>query len=141
MSPRVAFIGFGEAGQAMADGLRQEEASLKEGVSQIAAWDILFPGPAGAKLVEAANKSGVRVATSAADAVQDAELVIAAVTAASSLEAAQSVAAHLQGRPISTSIRSRPAASRRPRNCWRTARAISMSRSSLRSIPCGTSRR
>jgi 3-hydroxyisobutyrate dehydrogenase-like beta-hydroxyacid dehydrogenase len=88
MSPRIAFIGFGEAGQAMAEGLRED------GVAQIAAWDILFPDAA-----EAANGAGVRVASSAADAVKDAELVIAAVTAASSLEAAQSVAAHLRGRP------------------------------------------
>jgi 3-hydroxyisobutyrate dehydrogenase-like beta-hydroxyacid dehydrogenase len=39
MSPRIAFIGFGEAGQAMAAGLREE------GVADIAAWDILFPEP------------------------------------------------------------------------------------------------
>ena len=42
MSPRIAFIGFGEAGQAMAAGLRED------GVSEIAAWDILFPLPEGA---------------------------------------------------------------------------------------------
>jgi 3-hydroxyisobutyrate dehydrogenase-like beta-hydroxyacid dehydrogenase len=91
MSPRISFIGFGEAGQAMAEGLRDE------GVSQIAAWDILFPNAAGAKLVETATKAGIRVASSAADAVRDAEIVIAAVTAASSSEAAQSVSAHLKG--------------------------------------------
>jgi 3-hydroxyisobutyrate dehydrogenase-like beta-hydroxyacid dehydrogenase len=89
MSPRIAFIGFGEAGQAMAAGLRDE------GVARIAAWDILFPEPSGAKLIEAANAIGVRAASSAADAVQDADIVIAAVTAASSQEAAQSVAGHL----------------------------------------------
>jgi 3-hydroxyisobutyrate dehydrogenase-like beta-hydroxyacid dehydrogenase len=105
MSPRISFIGFGEAGQAMAEGLRQE-ALLKEGVSQIAAWDILFPGPAGAKLVEAANKAGVRVASSAEDAMRDAEIVIAAVTAASSFEAAQSVTAYLQGRPLYLDVNS-----------------------------------
>lgn len=100
MSPRIAFIGFGEAGQAMAEGLRDE------GVAQIAAWDILFPDAAGIRLVEAANKAGVRVATSAADAVKDAELVIAAVTAASSSDAAQSVAAHLKGRPFYLDVNS-----------------------------------
>jgi 3-hydroxyisobutyrate dehydrogenase-like beta-hydroxyacid dehydrogenase len=93
MSPRICFIGFGEAGQAMAEGMRDE------GITQIAAWDILFPDAAGAKLIEAANRAGVRVASSAADAVKDAELVIAAVTAASSLEAAQSVGAHMRGQP------------------------------------------
>jgi 3-hydroxyisobutyrate dehydrogenase-like beta-hydroxyacid dehydrogenase len=100
MSPRICFIGFGEAGQAMAAGLREE------GVADIAAWDILFPDRAGAKLVEAANRTGVRVATSAADAVRDAEIVIAAVTAASSAEAAQSVAGHLQGEPFYLDVNS-----------------------------------
>lgn len=115
MSPRLALIGFGEAGQAMAEGMLQEsmlqESMLQEGmhgegVSQIAAWDILFPGPAGAKLVEAANKAGVRVASSAADAVRDSEIVIAAVTAASSLEAAHSIAGHLHGSPFYLDVNS-----------------------------------
>jgi 3-hydroxyisobutyrate dehydrogenase-like beta-hydroxyacid dehydrogenase len=100
MSPRIAFIGFGEAGQAMAAGLRED------GVSQIAAWDILFPESAGAKLVKTANAIGVRVASFAADAVRDADVVIAAVTAASSAEAAQSVAAHLKGKPLYLDVNS-----------------------------------
>lgn len=100
MTPRLALIGFGEAGQAIAAGLRED------GVSQIAAWDILFPDPTGAKLVEAAQKSGVRVASSAATAVRDTEMVIAAVTAASSYEAAQSVALHLPGRPFYLDVNS-----------------------------------
>ena len=36
-TPRLCFIGFGEAGQAIASGLRDA------GVTSIAAWDILFP--------------------------------------------------------------------------------------------------
>ncbi len=90
-TPRVSFIGFGEAGQAIAAGLRET------GVECIAAWDILFPENAGAKLRGAAEKIGVRIASSAADAMRDTDVVIAAVTAASSTEAAQSVAPHLQG--------------------------------------------
>jgi len=92
-TPRVSFIGFGEAGQAVASGLRET------GIEQIAAWDILFPHAAGAKLKAAGETFGVRIATSAADAVADADMVIAAVTAASSLDAAQSVAPHLTGNP------------------------------------------
>lgn len=99
-SQRIAFIGFGEAGQAIASGLRDE------GVSQISAWDILFPETAGAKLKEAADKTGVRIASSAADAVRDADIVIAAVTAASSFEAAQSVAPHLAGDPYYLDVNS-----------------------------------
>ena len=41
-TPRVSFIGFGEAGQAIAAGLREA------GVERIAAWDILFAQTGGA---------------------------------------------------------------------------------------------
>ncbi|HVX99389.1 MAG TPA: DUF1932 domain-containing protein [Pseudorhodoplanes sp.] len=88
---KIAFIGFGEAGQAIAAGLRET------GAVDLTAWDILFPESQGAKLREAARRIGARCAASAADAVRGREIVISAVTAASSLEAAQSVAGHLQG--------------------------------------------
>jgi 3-hydroxyisobutyrate dehydrogenase-like beta-hydroxyacid dehydrogenase len=48
----------------------------------------------------------VHCAASAADAVRDAELVISAVTAASSGEAAESVTAHLRGNPFLLDINS-----------------------------------
>ena len=98
--PRLAFIGFGEAGQAFAAGLREE------GVRYIAAWDILFPEPAGIRLTDAAARIGVRIATSAADAVGGADWVISAVTAASSLDAAQSVKRHINDRQIYLDINS-----------------------------------
>jgi 3-hydroxyisobutyrate dehydrogenase-like beta-hydroxyacid dehydrogenase len=88
---RLCFIGFGEAGQAIASGLREA------GVETMSAWDILFPADDGRKLREAGERIGVRIATSAADAVRGAGIVISAVTAASSLEAAQSVKPHLGG--------------------------------------------
>ena len=62
-TPRFSFIGFGEAGQAIASGLRED------GIERIAAWDILFPKLEGEKLRAAGEKLGVRLATSAADAV------------------------------------------------------------------------
>jgi len=99
-SLRIAFIGFGEAGQAIAEGLRSE------GVASIAAWDILFPQPSGTALKQAADRIGVRVANSAADAVKNADMVISAVTAASSHDAAQSVAAHLAGDPYYLDVNS-----------------------------------
>jgi 3-hydroxyisobutyrate dehydrogenase-like beta-hydroxyacid dehydrogenase len=92
-TPRIAFIGFGEAGQAIASGLRDG------GIERVAAWDILFPKPEGARLKAAGEAMGVRLATSAADAVRDSDIVISAVTAASSYEAAQSVTPHLAGNP------------------------------------------
>jgi len=42
--PRIAFIGFGEAGQAIAAGLHDADAAM------MAAWDILFPQGVGNKL-------------------------------------------------------------------------------------------
>ena len=99
-NPALCFIGFGEAGQAIAAGLRET------GVARIAAWDILFPQAEGETLKSAAAAIGVRCATSAADAVRDADIVVSAVTAAASVEAAQSVKAHLAGKPFFLDINS-----------------------------------
>ena len=49
-TPRISVIGFGEAGQAIASGLREG------GIEQVAAWDILFPAPEGARLKAAATR-------------------------------------------------------------------------------------
>jgi 3-hydroxyisobutyrate dehydrogenase-like beta-hydroxyacid dehydrogenase len=99
-TPRVSFIGFGEAGQAIASGLRES------GIERIAAWDIMFPKPEGTPLKAAGEKSGVRLASSAQDAVRDTDMIISAVTAASSLEAARSVEPHLSGNPYYLDINS-----------------------------------
>jgi 3-hydroxyisobutyrate dehydrogenase-like beta-hydroxyacid dehydrogenase len=88
--PRLCFIGFGEAGRAFAAGLQEV------GVRTQSAWDILFPEPAGERLRDAARSLGVRQATSAADAVAGADIVISAVTAASSLDAARAAKDHLR---------------------------------------------
>jgi 3-hydroxyisobutyrate dehydrogenase-like beta-hydroxyacid dehydrogenase len=98
--PRLCFIGFGEAGQAIASGLREA------GVESIAAWDILFPDSDGARLKQAGEAMGARLATSAADAVANSDIIVAAVTAASSLEAARSVAPHIAGKPYYLDINS-----------------------------------
>src|SRR5204862_165066 len=89
-TPSVCFIGFGEAGQALAAGLRQA------GAKQLSAWDVLFPDAAGEKLRAAADGSGVRRGASAADAIKGADIVLAAVTAASSLDAAVAAKPHLR---------------------------------------------
>ncbi len=99
-TPRLSFIGFGEAGQAIAAGLREA------GIESVAAWDILFPQPEGARLRQAGDAMGARIASSAADAVRGADVIVAAVTAASSLEAAQSVAPHLACNPYYLDINS-----------------------------------
>jgi 3-hydroxyisobutyrate dehydrogenase-like beta-hydroxyacid dehydrogenase len=99
-TPRIAFIGFGEAGQAIASGLRES------GIERIAAWDILFPQSEGARLKAAGEAMGARCAASAQEAVAETDMVISAVTAASSLEAARSVAPHLAGNPSYLDINS-----------------------------------
>jgi 3-hydroxyisobutyrate dehydrogenase-like beta-hydroxyacid dehydrogenase len=99
-TPRLCFIGFGEAGQAIAAGLRDT------GLETIAAWDILFPAPEGAALRQAGDRIGARLAASAADAVRGSDIVISAVTAASSLEAARSIEPHLSGNPYFLDINS-----------------------------------
>src|SRR6202012_4104825 len=82
-------------------------SGLREtGLEGMAAWDILFPKSEGAKLKRAAEAIGVRVASSASDAIRGAELVISAVTAASSTDAAQSVKSHLAGKPYFLDINS-----------------------------------
>src|SRR5262249_7241885 len=69
-------------------------------------WDILFPSEEGGGLRKAGERMGARVASSAADAVRGSDIIISAVTAASSLEAAQSVEPHLSGNPYFLDINS-----------------------------------
>lgn len=88
--PRIAFIGFGEAGSTIAAGLREA------GVTAITVWDILFPEPKGAALREKADALGIRLATSATDAVEGADIVLSAVTASSSLKAAEQARPHMR---------------------------------------------
>jgi len=85
MTERVAFIGFGEAGQTISRGLVAEARK-----PAIRAYDILFGQPAGAPLEAAAKALGVQTARDHADAVRGADLVFLAVTASSSLDAARS---------------------------------------------------
>jgi 3-hydroxyisobutyrate dehydrogenase-like beta-hydroxyacid dehydrogenase len=99
-TPHVSFIGFGEAGQAIAAGLRDA------GIERIAAWDILFAEASGARLRAAGETMGVRLANSAAEAVAGTDMIISAVTATSSLEAARSVEPYLSGAPYYLDINS-----------------------------------
>ena len=87
--PRIALIGFGEVGQILAEDL------AKAGAADIAAYDIKFGDPDSIpSRALAAHK--VRAAASAAEAVRDAGLILCAVTAASDLDAATSVAPGLK---------------------------------------------
>ena len=82
---RVCLIGLGEVGQILADDLKAA------GVPHITAYDILFDR-ADSIPARAASTRGIAITKSAAEAARGAELIISAVTAASDLEAAESVA-------------------------------------------------
>lgn len=75
---RIAFIGFGEAGQTISRGL------LGAGAASIRTYDIL------PQALAAAGALGAQVAKDHVDAVREADIVFLAVTASSSLQAAQS---------------------------------------------------
>ncbi len=79
----VALIGLGEVGRVLAE-------DLADGCS-LSAWDTAFAEP-DSRAARNARELPVRVATGAADAVQSAELVFSAVTAANDLSAAGDVA-------------------------------------------------
>lgn len=84
MTPTIAFIGLGEAGQAIGRGLLAQGAKLR-------AYDILFDDAANdGRLRRAAESLGVGVARNHVEAVRDADIVFLAVTASSTLAAARS---------------------------------------------------
>jgi 3-hydroxyisobutyrate dehydrogenase-like beta-hydroxyacid dehydrogenase len=85
VAERIAFIGFGEAGQTITRGLRTESPV------DIRTYDILFDDPADqGRLKKAAESLGVACAKNHVEAVRGADIVFLAVTASSSLEAAKS---------------------------------------------------
>lgn len=88
---KIAFIGFGEAAKAFADSLTANDPVLV-----FACYDILFDdegmeGPT----AERARASGVAPAESPTETIADADWIVSAVTASSSLDAARSVAPHV----------------------------------------------
>ncbi len=84
MSERIAFIGFGEAGQTIGRGLLAQGARL-------CAYDILFDDPADrGRLKQTAETMRVSAEKNHEQAVRGADPVFLAVTASSSLEAARS---------------------------------------------------
>ena len=81
---RIALLGFGEVGRMLADNLAQAR------VPDIAVYDIAFADERSAQS-RAAASAAVRMCTSAPEAAVGAELIISAVTAAATKDAARSV--------------------------------------------------
>ena len=91
MATSFAFIGFGEAAQHISRGLKAA------GAGPMRTYDILFdkPGEAGDRIRKRAAEIGVDCAASHAEAVKGSDIVLSAVTAASSKDAARAAAAGL----------------------------------------------
>jgi 3-hydroxyisobutyrate dehydrogenase len=86
MATSFAFIGFGEAAQHVSRGLKGS------GAGPIRTYDILFDSPAGDRLRQRASEIGVTACASHREAAAGSDVVIAAVTASSALDAAKAAA-------------------------------------------------
>lgn len=86
----ATLIGFGEAGSILSAGL------VKAGAQSVAAYDIKFDTSEGPAMMARARAAGVHPAASPADAAAGSEIVIAAITASSSVEAARTAASYIQ---------------------------------------------
>lgn len=87
MNGKICLIGFGEVGQILATDLAAK--------SELSAFDILFTDPHSIPS-KALSGSAVRAGDTAANAAENCELILCAVTAANDLEAARSVTAGLR---------------------------------------------
>jgi 3-hydroxyisobutyrate dehydrogenase-like beta-hydroxyacid dehydrogenase len=88
LAARITLIGYGEVGRILAEDLRRQGLA-------VAAFDIKLDGPAAGPLQAHAAQHGVELATSHAQAVRDATLVVSAVTASQAVPVAQACAAAL----------------------------------------------
>jgi len=89
MAMTIALIGYGEVGRILAEDLRARGES-------VVAFDLKLDGDAGAPMREHASTQGIALATSHADAVRGADLVISAVTASQAVPVALACAAGLK---------------------------------------------
>ncbi|WP_341893253.1 DUF1932 domain-containing protein [Variovorax sp. YR752] len=87
----IALIGYGEVGRILAEDLRARGEA-------VVACDLKLAGEAGGALREHASKHGIALASSHADAVRAADLVVSAVTASQAVPVAQACAAGLKAK-------------------------------------------
>ena len=90
-APRLAFIGFGEAGPLLARGL------LDAGAASVAAYDLLIDDPARRDAwIAKAEAVPAKPCASVAEALAEADIVLSTVTSERALEAATAAAPHLR---------------------------------------------
>lgn len=97
---KLAFIGFGEAGQRFAETLRES------GVTDISAYDIKQQSDDAKSIVDAAARLNVDLASDAQSAVQGADWIFSAVTASACVDAASSIVGALQSNQVFIDINS-----------------------------------
>ncbi|WP_298825465.1 NAD(P)-dependent oxidoreductase [uncultured Piscinibacter sp.] len=89
MATTIALIGYGEVGRILAEDLRARGEA-------VVAYDLKLAGEAGGALREHASTHGISLATSHADAVRGADLVVSAVTASQAVVVSQACAGGLK---------------------------------------------
>ena len=97
----VGFIGFGEAGSTIADGLRAA------GVEHIVTFDIAADDARlGPTIRERARRSGTTIVESAGDLVRASDILFSTVTSSSALDAARQAVAFLEPRHVYADLNS-----------------------------------
>ena len=92
MGMTLGIIGFGEVGGIFGRGLLDQP-----GVDAVYAWDLKFADPeTGSRLRAAADADGIRSVDGMAALCAQASLLVSAVTASSTLAAAQEAARHVR---------------------------------------------
>lgn len=101
MSVAIGFIGFGEAGSAIAKGLRQA------GAGSVFAYDAAISTPAQAeRLRTRATDAGIPLFASLAELAEKCEILISAVVANVAVEVAKKTAPHIKPRHLYVDINS-----------------------------------
>jgi 3-hydroxyisobutyrate dehydrogenase len=85
-TPRIGFVGFGEAGPAVAEGLHEA------GIAGIHAYDIAWPGEIDARFAERAARSQAALVETPAALSAEVDLVFSFVTCDQAVEAARGMA-------------------------------------------------
>jgi 3-hydroxyisobutyrate dehydrogenase-like beta-hydroxyacid dehydrogenase len=90
ISLSATLLGFGEAGSILSSEL------VKAGAQSVATYDIKFGQGEGPAMMARAEAAGVHSAMSAAEAAAGSDIIIAAVTASSSVDAARTAAGYIK---------------------------------------------
>jgi 3-hydroxyisobutyrate dehydrogenase-like beta-hydroxyacid dehydrogenase len=90
ISLSATLLGFGEAGSILSAEL------VKAGVQSVAAYDVKFGQAEGPAMIARAEAAGVHSAAAPAEAAAGSEIIIAAVTASSSVDAARTAARYIR---------------------------------------------